>query len=168
MDHGFFPVETFTRRKHFDSRYRVIWFGDGSHTGPIASPGDSATWTGVMSGVKAAGSSGSFAFVHGDSAVTVSGLDAGNDVSVDVAFTNVVNENGGARVGDMVWQGLPLQGRAFGTDDVRFSDRDGWYFRDAGFGAEARGSIYSPGHGEFGGVFHRNGIAGAFAAKRER
>ena len=172
MDHGLFLVETFTGREDFDSRYRVTWFGDASHTEPIASPGSSATWSGVMSGVKAAASGGSFAFVHGDSAVTVSGLNAGNDVSVDVAFTNIVHEDGGASVGDMVWRGLPLQGKTFGTDDVRFNDGDGWYFRDARFGAQAQGSIYGriygPDHGEVGGVFHRDGIAGAFAAKRER
>ena len=172
MDHGFFLVETFAGREDFESRYRVTWFGDASHTGLISSPGGSATWTGVMSGVKAAASGGSFAFVHGDSAVTVSGLDAGDGVSVDVAFTNIVHEDSGARVGDMVWRGLPLQGRTFGTDDVRFNDGDGWYFRDGSFGAGAQGSIYGriygPDHGEVGGLFHRDGIAGAFAAKRDR
>ena len=95
-----------------------------------------------------------------------------NDVSVDVAFTNIVLEDGGASVADMVWRGLPLQGRTFGTDDVRFNDGDGWYLRDASFGAGAQGSLYGrlygPGHGEVGGVFHRDGIAGAFAAERER
>ncbi|MDE0458892.1 MAG: hypothetical protein OXI15_16475 [Chromatiales bacterium] len=172
MDHGFFLVETFAGHEEFDSRYRVAWFGNASHTAPLAAPGGSATWSGVMSGVTAAESGGSFAFVHGDSAVTVSGLDAGNDVSVDVAFTNIVLEDGGASVADMVWRGLPLQGRTFGTDDVRFNDGDGWYFRDASFGAGAQGSLYGrlygPGHGEVGGVFHRDGIAGAFAAERER
>ncbi|MYE59599.1 MAG: hypothetical protein F4X35_08580 [Alphaproteobacteria bacterium] len=171
MDHGFFLVETFAGREEFDSRYSVTWFGDASHAGPIAAPGGSATWSGVMSGVKAAAPGGSFAFVHGDAAVTVSGLGAGTEVSVDVAFTDIVNEDSGARVGDMVWRGLPLQGRAFGTEDVRFNDGDG-YFRDAGFGAEAQGSIYGrlygPAHGEVGGMFHRDGIAGAFAGKRER
>ena len=172
MDHGFFLVETFTMQGDAASSfYRTTWFGDASHSGPLASPGDSATWSGVMSGVESSASSGSGAFVHGDSAITVSGLAAGAGVSVDVAFTNIVNQDTGAGVGDMVWRGLPLQGREFGTDSVLFNDGAG-YFRDGNFGAAAEGSIhgqlYGPGHEEVGGLFHRDGIAGAFAGKRDR
>ncbi len=172
MDHGFFLVETFTMHGDADSsHYQTTWFGDASHSGPLTSPGDTATWSGVMSGVEAAPSSGSGAFVHGDSAITVSGLAAGVAVSVDVSFTNIVNEDTGAGIGDMVWRGLPLQGREFGTDSVLFNDGDG-YFRDGSFGAAAQGSIYGrlygPGHEEVGGLFHRDGIAGAYAATRDR
>ena len=172
MDHGFFLVETFLM--HGDaasSFYHTAWFGDASHTGALASPGDTATWSGVMSGVEASPPTGSGAFVLGDSAVTVSGLAAGAMVSVDVAFTNIVNQDTGAGIRDMVWRGLPLQGREFGTVDVLFDDGDG-YFRDGSFGSPAKGSIYGrlygPGHEEVGGLFHRDGIAGAFAGKRDR
>ncbi|MCY4551027.1 MAG: hypothetical protein OXC28_21955 [Defluviicoccus sp.] len=86
-------------------------------------------------------------------------------------FTNIVNEATGAGIGDMVWRLLPFQGREFGTDNVLFNDGAG-YFRDASFGAAAQGSIYGrlygPGHEEVGGLFHRDGIAGAFAGKRDR
>ena len=171
MDHGFFLVKTFTMHEDAGSRYHTTWFGDASHSGPLTSPGDTATWSGVMSGVEASPSSGSGAFVHGDSAITVSGLAAGDEVSVDVAFTNIVNEDTGAGIGDMVWRGLPLQGREFGADSVLFNDGAG-YFRDGSFGTAAEGSIYGrlygPGHEEVGGLFHRNGIAGAFAGKRDR
>ena len=172
MDHGFFLVETFTMHEDPSlSHYRTSWFGDASHTGPLASAGGTATWSGVMSGVEAYPSSGSGAFVHGDSAIAVSGLDTGIEVSVEVAFTNIRNEDTGAGIGDMVWRGLPLQGREFGTGDVLFDDGAG-YFRDESFGAAAQGSIYGrlygPGHEEVGGLFHRNGIAGAFAGKRDR
>ena len=171
MDHGFFLVETFTMDGDTATRYHTTWFGDASHAGPLTSPGATATWSGVMSGVEASPSGGSGAFVHGDSAVTVSGLAAGIDVSVDVAFTNIVNEETGAGIGDMVWRGLPLQGRAFGTADVLFNDGVG-YFRDGSFGAAAQGSIYGrlygPGHEEVGGLFHCGGIAGAFAGIRDR
>ena len=89
-------------------------------------------------------------------------------VSVDVAFTNIVNEDSGAGIGDMIWRGLPLQGREFGTGDILFNDGVG-YFPDASFGTAAQASIYGrlygPGHEEVGGLFHRNGIAGAFAGK---
>ena len=172
MDHGFFLVETFTTQGGaVSTHYQTTWFGDASHSGPLTSPGDTATWSGVMSGVEVSLSSGPGAFVHGDSAVTVSGLAAGAGVSVDVAFTNIVNEDTGAGIGDMVWRGLPLQGREFGTDDVLFNDGDG-YFRDESFGVPAQGGIYGrlygPGHEEVGGLFHRKGIAGAFSGKRDR
>ena len=172
MDHGFFLVETFTMQGDAGlGHYKTTWFGDASHSGPLASPGDSATWSGVMSGVETSPSGGPGAFVHGDSAITVSGLAAGVEVEVAVAFTNIVNDDTGAGIGDMFWRGLPLQGREFGTDDVRFNDGEG-YFRDGSFGATAEGSIYGrlygPGHEEVGGLFHRDGIAGAFAGKRDR
>ncbi len=171
-DHGFFLVETFTMQGDAGlGHYKTTWFGDAVHSGPLASPGDSATWSGVMSGVETSPSGGPSAFVHGDSAITVSGLAAGVEVEVAVAFTGIVNEDTGAGIGDMVWRGLPLQSREFGTDDVRFNDGEG-YFRDGSFGATAEGSIYGrlygPGHEEVGGLFHRDGIAGAFAGKRDR
>ena len=171
MDHGFFLVETFTMDGDLGTRYHASWFGDASHAGPLTAAGDTATWSGVMTGVEASPASGPGAFVHGDAAVTVSGLAAGTGVSVDVAFTGIVNADTGAGVGDMVWQGLPLQGRAFGTDDILFDDGSG-YFRDGSFGAAAQGSIYGrlygPGHEEVGGLFHRDGFAGAFAGNRDR
>ena len=171
MDHAFFLVETFTMHGDGGFRYHTTWFGDATHAGALASPGDTATWSGVMSGVEAAPSSGSGAFVHGDSAITVSGLAAGTDVSVDVTFTNIVNADTGAGIDDMVWRGLPLQGRAFGTDNVLFNDGVG-YFRDGSFGTAAQGRLYGrlygSGHEEVGGLFHRDGIAGAFAGKRDR
>ena len=153
------------------TRYHTTWFGDASHSGPLTSSGDTATWSGVMSAVEAAPSGGSGAFVHGDSAITVSGLEAGTGVSVEVALTGIVNADTGAGIGDMVWQGLPLQGRAFGTDDILFDDGAG-YFRVASFGGATQGSIfgrlYGPGHEEVGGLFQRDGFAGAFVGKRDR
>ena len=172
MDHGFFLVETFTMQGDAGlGHYRTAWFGDASHAGPLTSPGDSATWSGVMSGVESSPSGGPGAFVQGDSAIVVSGLAAGAGVTVDVAFTDIVNEDTGAGIGDMVWRGLPLQGREFGTDSVLFNGGAG-YFRDGSFGAAAEGSLYGrlygPGHEEVGGLFRRDGIAGAFAGKRDR
>ena len=169
MNHGFFLVETFTGA--VDWTYQTAWFGDASHTTPVASPDGMATWSGVMSGVETSPTGDSPAFVHGDSAVTVSGLDGRVEVSVDVALTRIVDEVTGARIGDMVWRGLPLRGRAFGTDDVLFNDGSG-YFRDGNFGATAEGSVYGringPGHEEVVGLFHFGGIAGAFAARRDQ
>ena len=171
MDHGFFLVETFTMHGDAGTRYHTTWFGDASHSSSMTSPSDTATWSGVMSGVEAFPSRGSGAFVHGESAITISGLAAGVEVSVNVAFTNIANEDTGAGIGDMVWRGLPLQDREFGTDSVLFNEGEG-YFRDGSFGTAAQGSLYGrlygPGHEEVGGLFHRDGIAGAFAGKRDR
>lgn len=168
MDHGFFFVETFTTQGDVVfTHYQTAWFGDANQSGRLTSPGDTATWSGVMSGVEVSSSSGPGAIVHGDSTVIVSGLAAGVSVSVDVAFTNIVNEDTGAGIGNMVWRGLPLQGREFGTDSVLFNDGAG-YFRDESFGAAAQGSLYGSRHEEAGELFHRNGIAGAFAGKRDR
>ena len=178
MDHGFFVVEAYyyedaglsNTPPGFLHWWRTEWYGDASHSGPLTSPGDTATWSGVMSGVEASPSHAPGAFVHGDSAITISGLAAGVEVSVEVAFTNIVNEDTGAGIGDMVWRGLPLQGREFGADDVLFWL--GGYYRDGTFGTATEGSIYGrlhgPGHEEVGGLFHRNGVAGAFAGKRDR
>ena len=172
MDHGFFLVETFTMQGDAGlGHYRTTWFGDASHAGPLTAPGDTATWSGVMSGVETSPSGGPGAFVHGDSSITVSGLAAGVEVAVEVEFTNIVNEDTGAGIGDMVWRELPLQGREFGTDGILFNDGSG-YFRDGSFGAAAEGSLYGrlygPGHEEVGGLFHRDAIAGAFAGRRDR
>ena len=171
MEHGFFLVETVTMPGDTGSRYHTAWFGDATHSGPLAAPGDTATWSGVMTGVESYPSSGSGAFVHGDSSVSVSGLTTGVGVSVDVAFTNIVHEDTGTGIDDMVWRGLPLQGREFGTDGVLFNDGYG-YFQDGSFGAAADGTLYGrlygPGHEEVGGLFHRNGIAGGFASKRDQ
>ena len=122
--------------------------------------------TGVTDG--SAGDGGTF--VHGDADLTVTGLAARDKASVNVEFTNIAREDGAATLADMVWQGLPLQGRSFGTNDVRFHEADRGYTRRASFGAQAEGSlfghIYGPNGEEVGGLFHRDDIAGAFAAKR--
>ena len=130
----------------------------------LTSPGGTATWSGVMSGVDTSPSGEPGAFVHGDSAVVVSGLAAGADIAVDVAFTNIVNEDTGAGVADIVWRGLPLQGREFrrnegpttccsttapGISGTRAS------VRCCGKQGSLFGRLYGPDHEEVGGLFHR-------------
>ena len=132
--------------------------------------GDGASWSGIMTGVTDGSPGDGGAFVHGDADLTVTGLAARDTVSVDVAFTNITREGDGTALADMVWRGLPLQGRSFGTDDVRFHEAGRGYFRRTSFGAQAEGSlfghVYGPNGEEVGGLFHRDSIAGAFAAKR--
>lgn len=54
-----------------------------------------------MTGVKTSRSGDQATFVHGDSALTVSGIDAGACNSVDIAFTGIANRDTGARTADM-------------------------------------------------------------------
>ena len=51
MDHGFFLVETFAGQGDGEFTYRTAWFGDAGDAGPVASPGGTARWSDVMSGV---------------------------------------------------------------------------------------------------------------------
>ena len=168
MDHGFFLVDVFSGRGVEDFRYETLWFGNAGATSPVTATGGAASWAGVMSGVKIEPSGNAGALVHGDAAVTLTGLDA--DASITVDFSNISRRDTGEAVADMTWSGLPLQGRSFGTADVRFDGEHG-YARRADFGAEADGSLfghfYGPDHEEVGGLFNRDGIAGAFAARRE-
>lgn len=171
MDHGFFVIETVTESAYDSFIYYTFWSGDATHTGPVTSAGASATWSGIMSGVEPSPAGDAGAFVHGDAAVTVNGLNAKAGPRIDVVFSKIVNEDTGASIADMAWRGLTLQGRSFGTDDVRFNDGTGFYFPEENFGTESDGTIfghfYGPNHEEVGGIFHRDGIAGAFAAKRD-
>ena len=168
-DHGFFLVDVFTGQGRDDFRYETLWFGDGGDTRPVTAIGGTVSWSGVMSGVKIEPLSDAGALVHGDVAITVTGLNA--DASITVGFSNISRQDNGASIADMTWSGLPLQGRGFGTDDVRFHEADHGYRRRASFGKQAAGSlfghIYGPNGKEVGGLFNRDGIAGAFAARRE-
>ncbi len=170
MDHGFFVIETVTESAYDSFIYYTFWSGDATHTGPVTSTGASATWSGIMSGVEPSPAGDAGAFVHGDAAVTVNGLNANASPRIDVVFSKIVNEDTGASIADMAWRGLTLQDRSFGTDDVRFNDGTG-YFCKKDFCPPSDSSIfghfYGPNHEEVGGIFHRDGIAGAFAAKRE-
>ena len=168
MDHGFFLVDVFRGQGEEDFRYEALWFGNASDTGPVTATGGAANWAGVMSGVKIEPSSNLGALVHGNAAIMVTDLHA--DASITVGFSNISRQDTGAAVADMTWSGLPLQGRSFGTSDVRFDGEHG-YARKADFGTAAEGSLfghfYGSDHEEVGGLLNRDGIAGAFAAKRE-
>ncbi len=169
-EHGFFIVETSSEPEGRDFTYHTYWFGDASDTAPVTALSGNASWSGIMTGVTDGSSGDGGAFVHGDAGLTVAGLAAAGEASVNVEFTNIVREDG-ASLADMVWRELPLQGRSFGTDDVRFWETDRGYARRASFGAQAEGSlfghVYGPNGEEIGGLFHRNNIAGAFAVKRD-
>ena len=169
-DHGFFIVETSLAERSGEFTYNTYWLGDAGDTAPVTGVGGGASWSGIMTGTTDGSSDDGGRFVHGDADLTVTGLAAPDGASVTVAFTNIVREDDGAALDDMVWRGLPLQGRSFGTSDVRFREADRGYTRRASFGARAEGSlfghVYGPNGEEAGGLFHRDDVAGAFAAKR--
>ena len=171
-EHGFYIVETSLSEESREFIYHTYWLGDAGDIGSVTGVDGSASWSGIMTGVTDGSSGDGGAFVHGDAELTVTGLAAPAGASVDVGFTNIAREEDGATLTDMVWQGLPLQGRSFGTNDVRFREDDGGYGygRRASFGTQAEGSLfghlYGPNGEEVGGLFHRDSIAGAFSAKR--
>ena len=169
-DHGLFIVETSLAEKSREFTYHTYWLGNGGDTAPVTGVDGSASWSGIMTGVTDGSSGDGGAFVHGDADLTVTGLAAADGASVDVRFTGIAREDDGTGLDDMVWRGLPLRGRSFGTNDVRFYEPGRGYARRPSFGAEAEGSLFGHVHGadgeEVGGLFHRDNIAGAFAAKR--
>ena len=114
--------------------------GQGSGTNPVSG---GATWSGAMTGVKF-GDAGLGAEVSGDAAMTVDLEKA----SLDLAFTDIAELGSGAGVGDIGWQGVAMEGGGFRDDGLD-------------------GRFYGPDHEEAGGVFERDGIAGAFSLGRD-
>ena len=114
--------------------------GMGSGSNPMSG---SATWTGAMAGVRVGGSSLGRE-VTGDAEMTA---DLGA-ASLDLAFTNIADTSG-TRSGDISWQGISM--------------RNGEFSGSGGL----EGRFYGPNHEEAGGVFERNGIAGAFSLARQ-
>lgn len=114
--------------------------GYGSTANPVSG---GVLWSGAMTGVKF-GDSGLGAEVSGDAAMAVD-LEG---VTLDLAFTNIAELSSGTAVGNIGWQDVPMQGGGFRDDGLD-------------------GRFYGPDHEEAGGVFERDGIAGAFSLKRD-
>lgn len=114
--------------------------GMGSGSNPLTG---SATWTGVMAGVKVGGSSLG-AEVTGDAEMTV---DLGAS-SLDLAFTNIAEPVSGALSNDILWQDVSMQSGSFQAVGLD-------------------GRFYGPNHEEAGGIFEHSGIAGAFSLARQ-
>jgi len=149
LNHSFFNVHvsTITTRNITISR---SWFPDAYSVGnaietnptPITR---SATWNGAMAGVDISDSPRLGNRVSGDAIIGIADLAR---PQVDVAFTNIRDEDTGMSRADMAWNDLAVRNGVFN-------------------GARLRGQFYGPEHEEVGGVFSRDGILGAFGAKRE-
>ena len=122
----------------------------GFSTGENPSDEGSARWEGLMLGRDLRASAGRGQVIRGDADVTVEfGVAA---VTADVAFTDIVNIETGAAQNDMAWRGMALE--------------DGGFARRNAPGDTVSGRFYGPSEEEVGGVFERDGIAGAFGGRR--
>ena len=120
-----------------------------SNPTPGLVPNGSATWTGIMTGIDIR----SFdpdenGFVLGEAAVHIDDL---SNPDVDVLFTDIYNTSADTIHPDMHWRDLVLTNGAFNDGASR----------------TISGAFYGPQHQEVGGVFDRDGITGAFGARRE-
>ena len=142
----------------------VQGFAAGVYSGTTPTGMGSATWTGVMIRMESPepGSdeasallgSGRPDVVLGDARITIDDL---ADPDADVSFTGIHNVIEGSSREDMSWENLRVQ-------------EDGLFGKPAG---ESDGNGYIAGmftgsrHQEVGGHFQRDGIAGAFGARRQ-
>ena len=118
----------------------AVSFGAWPETNPGGTGG--AVWRGSMVGAEGARR------IEGDAEIAIDDLAAPD---VDIALTGMT-ATGGAAVADMRWEDISVAQGAF---------------RTSGTNGSIEGRFYGAGHGEAGGVFERNGIAGAFGATRE-
>ena len=139
----------------------VQGFAAGIYSGTTPTGTGSATWTGVMVGMESPkpGSDEASALLRsgrpdvflGDARITIDDL---TDPDADISFTGIHNVTEGTSHDDMTWQNLRVQD-------------DGLFGKPAGDGTDYIAGMFTGSrHGEVGGHFQRDGIAGAFGAKR--
>ena len=141
----------------------VQGFAAGVYSGTTPTGMGSATWTGVMVGMESPepGSDDASALVRsgrpdvvlGDARITIDDLAVPD---VDVSFTGIHNVSDGSSHDDMSWENLRVQ------DDGLFGKPAG----DGDGNGYIAGMFTGSRHQEVGGHFQRNGIAGAFGARR--
>ena len=150
-------------------RYELFSTGDAMGTNPVPPPVGSAFWSGAMAGVVIpAGTELDGSFVSGDARITIPHFDSDAPPSVDIEFSNIVNERTGAGLRDMAWEEVEMSDGAFASprlvSPINSSDVD---IQDKALETGIFGRFYGPGHEEVGGVFIRDGISGAFGAGRD-
>ena len=154
LDHSLFASESvLLKGDRFPDRGATLAYGYsfGFSTGenPRAAEG-SARWEGLMIGRETTASPSRGQVIRGDAGVTVE-FGAGA-VTADVAFTDIANVETGERRDEMTWRGMTVE-------------KGGFARRDAPDDTIA-GRFFGPGEEEVGGVFERDGVAGAFGGKR--
>ena len=123
--------------------------GFSSGENPRATEG-SARWEGLMLGRDMRASPARGQVMRGDADVTVEFGATG--VTADVEFTDIVNIETGDLRNDVAWRGMAVE--------------EGGFARRNAPGDTVSGRFYGPGEEEVGGVFERDGIAGAFGGRR--
>ena len=123
-----------------------LGFSSGDNPGAEGS----ARWEGLMLGRDLRASARRGQAIRGDADVTVA-FGAGT-VTADVAFTGIVNVATGDAWGDMAWRGMAVENGAFARRNAPDDT--------------VSGRFYGPEEEEVGGVFERDGVAGAFGGWR--
>ena len=132
----------------------------GAYSGTTPAGAGSATWTGAMVAGEevrtSAGNPESVLFI-GDARVRIDDL---ADPDVDVSLTSIHNVTGKTTRPDMTWRDIPVEDGLFGSGSVSFDEDDNEV------GDYLVGMFNGPRHQEVGGRFRRDGLVGAFGAKR--
>ena len=125
-----------------------VWSGPNP---PGPSTAEGVTWTGAVVGTNVSDTLTFENLIVGDATVRIEDLSA---PAVDVFLTGLWDVEAGTQHADVSWNGLGIAGGGF-TDST-----------DAG-ARTIMGTFFGPSHEEVGGVFARDGVAGAFGAKRD-
>ena len=154
LDHSLFATESVLLKSEIfpdQGATVVLNYSIGFSTGdnPGAADG-SARWEGQMLGRDMRASAGRGQVIRGDAGVTVEFGAAA--MTADVAFTDIVDVETGDPHNDMTWLGMTVE--------------DGGFTRRNAPDDTISGQFYGPGEEEVGGIFERDGIAGAFGGRR--
>ena len=154
LEHSFFATRSilFTNETDPDRGATIVSsysLGISSGENPSAAEG-SARWEGLMLGrdMRALPSRGQT--IRGDADVTVDFAATG--ITADVEFNDIVNIETGDLQNDMVWRGMAMEDGGFGRRNAPDDT--------------ISGRFYGPDEEEVGGIFERDGFAGAFGGRR--
>ena len=160
MDYSLFVIETPPERPY--GLYGAFSMGATTGSNPDVLIDSTATWSGVMFGLWV---SDPDVFVHGDALVTVSDPNGDAELVVDVEFTNIKDEDTGAGLDDVSWNGLELKDGSFGIVPLMYE----WYPSRHPASIGISGRFYGSNYEEVGGIFSFTSpsVSGAFGAKRD-
>ena len=157
MEHVFFASEVSHVRNEEDPEFGnsfVAFYAFGVSTGenPAILEG-SASWRGAVVARDSGVAGNTESVIEGDASIIASF--AGNaDMSAAVEFTNLADISDPSRThGDMQWMELAVT--------------QGSFSRHGDVGDVIDGRFYGPEQQEVGGIFERDGLAGAFGGRRE-
>ena len=146
--------------------YELLSSGAGTGTNPVPPASGSATWSGAMAAVVTQpGSALHGSFVTGDATVTLTGLEV--PIAVDVELGNIVRKRTGVAMEPIRWTNLTLVDGAFASPEVVPTVEPGDLdLTDNAIGRGVFGEFHGPRREEVGGVFIKDELRGAFAARR--